>query len=213
MKKIIGRVVPILIIVLMIIFGKKTIDDKTYNYKPDVENALTAYFINGDNSGLQNILNLLDKYKGNEAKRKEIQNYSYVIVGSWFDYVDKGYNCENDTYRYNRNSCKVQLEEFKDLNTKLSQLYTYKSKEGFTIILPSYYNNLINQSNGIVATLENYVKVSSLPEDSESIRMKKCNSVSVDNGCDSCTREGICTCILTTDGVKETIKCKKDVTQ
>ncbi len=207
MKKVIFRIVIILVIVGAIFGGKKYIDQRTYSYKTEINDALTNYFVKDDDTSLNNILNVLDKNKRNDAKRTEIQNYSYQVVGSWFTYMDQKYACDDTTYRANKNSCIDQLSEFQKLKDKLEQLYNYKSKEGYTIILPSYYNSLLSQSQKRIADLEKKVKNSRNPQSAEEERLEKCNKATE---CENC-RDGICTCYYTANGVREGLTCKKEI--
>ncbi len=206
MKKIIIKII-IFAIVFGGIFGtKRYIDYKTYDYKPEVKEALTNYFVNNDRNSLGDILNLLDKYKDDQEIREGIQKYSFDIVGSWFTYVDQKYACSESTYRTNKNSCMVLLDEFKNLNDKLVVLYGYKSKEGYTIIRDGNYNNLINQTSSRVKKIESsYIKTSRNPQSAEEERLEKCKKATE---CENC-RDGVCKCYYIANSVREELTCQK----
>lgn len=188
MKKALPKILFILLLVGIILGGKKFIDFKTTPYTETVSDSLTKYFVSGDVAELDPIIELLEKYENEDEKRKEIQNYSLDIVGSWYTYLDNKYYCDN----INLNSCIAQLAEFKVLNEKLTNLYETKCEDGFTIIIPSSYTNLNKQGATKVAGLEKVVNNpgSISPQNSEKIRLTKC-ATAVE--CESC-RDNLCTC-------------------
>lgn len=207
MKKL-GKFVVIILIVIMIILGKKIIDTKTFDYSEIVSDSLSSYYISGVTTDLKPIIELLDKYKNDDNIIQGIQTYSDNIVGGWYTYLDNKYLCDKS----NVNSCRVQLDEFKVLSTRLNNLYTYKSSKGITIILPSVYNNLKYEGEKKITDLDKIVASPSAksPSDSEEIRNKKCASA-VD--CENC-REGLCKCYyVTQDKIRETVTCKKEESQ
>ncbi len=203
MKKKFPKIIYLLLIIAAIFIGKYIIDQRTYQFKEEVNTNLTNYFIEGQQDGLTQMTNLLEKYKHNEKKRTEIQNYAYSIVGSWFTYLDDKYICNNN----NLNSCQVQLDEFKNLTDKLVQINNYKSKSGFTIILSNYYSSLKSQADKKISDLEAIVKASNSvnPKNSEEIRVEKCQK---STDCENC-RDGVCRCYYTSDGLREEITCNK----
>lgn len=206
MKKAIFKIVIVVAFIGAIFGGKKYIDFRTFDYKPEVKDAITNYFVNDNRDGLDEILKILDKNKNNDNKRTEVQNYSYTLVGSWFTYVDQKYACDDTTFRTNKNSCLVQLDEFKKLYDKLVVLYNYKSSEGYTIILPSYYNSLVSQVQKRIVDLEKKAKSSRNPQTSEEERLEKCKKATE---CENC-RDGVCRCYYTSNGVREELTCQKD---
>lgn len=197
MKKALPKILFILLIVGIIIGGKKIIDYKTSDYKEAVSESLTKYFINGNVEELKPVIELLEKYQKEEELRKEIQDYSLTIVGSWYTYLDNKYYCDN----INLNSCIAQLAEFKVLNQKLTNLYQTKCEDGFTIIIPSSYTNLNKQGAIKVQGLEKVVNNpgSISPQDSEKIRKTKC-ATAVE--CSSC-RENLCSCYYVDSQTKD----------
>lgn len=197
MKKALPIILIILLIIGIIFGGKKIIDFKTSDYTEIVTNSLTKYYVSGNVSELEPVIELLEEYKKEDDKRKEIQNYSLDIVGSWFTYLDNKYYCDN----INLNSCIAQLAEFKVLNEKLTNLYETKCDDGFTIIIPSSYTNLNKQGATKVAGLEKVVNNpgSVSPQNSEKIRLTKC-ATAVD--CGSC-RENLCTCYYVNSDTKD----------
>ncbi len=203
MKKALPKILFVLLIVGVILGGKKIIDYKTQDYSATVTDSLTKYFVSGDIQKLAPVIELLEKYENEPEIRKEIQSYSLDIVGSWYTYLDNKYFCNN----VNLNSCIAQLAEFKVLNTKLTNLYETKCEDGFTIIIPSSYTNLSKQGAVKVQDIERVVNNPGAisPDDSEKIRIKKC-ATAVE--CDSC-RDNVCTCYYV-DSVtkdKEPVKC------
>ncbi len=206
MKKTIIKIV-IFVLVLGGIFGvKKIIDNRTQDYKPKVNEAITNYFVNNDSSGLDEILEILDKNKNNDDQREDIQSYANDLVGSWFTYVDQKYACDVSTFRTNKNSCLVLLDEFNKLNDKLVILYNFKSEEGYTIIKTSFYNNLITKSQRRITEINKYTKNSRNPQTSEEERLEKCSK---STECENC-RDGVCKCYFTSNGVREELTCQKD---
>lgn len=202
MKKLLPKLILIIAIVGVAIGGKKYIDYKTEDYKETVTKSLADYFISGDVSNLDDVIDILEKYEDDEDKRSEIQVYSLDIVGSWYLYLDDKYYCDNK----NLNSCQAQLDEFNSLNEKLKNLYETKCDDGFTIIIPSSYTNLKNQGDVKVAALQKIVNLpsSTSPKDSETIRKAKCASA-ID--CENC-RNNICSCYYTDENSnRETVSC------
>lgn len=205
MKKALPKILFILLIVGIIFGGKKIIDYKTFDYKDIVTEGLSKYFVSGDVTELKPVIELLEKYVNEEEKRKEIQNFSLEIVASWYTYLDNKYYCDN----INLNSCISQLAEFKVLNSKLTNLYSTKCEDGFTIILPSKYTNLSKEGANKVVNLEKAVNNPGAisPQDSEKIRITKCATV-VPTDCESC-RDGLCLCYYVNPQTKdrEPVKC------
>lgn len=205
MKKNIMKIITLLVFVSAILWGKGYIDEMTFDYTDIVNNSLSSYYASGVINDLKPIVELLEKYNGNEKIRSEIQTYSFNIVGGWYTYLDGKYFCD----RGNLNSCKIQYEEFNSLSSKLTGLYNYKSKNGYTIILPSGYNNLKSEGDKKIAGLKKIIDSPSAknPSDSEEIRAQKCK-VAVD--CESC-RDGVCKCYyINESNGRETVTCQKD---
>lgn len=202
MKKALPKILFIIALVGVIIGGKKIIDFKTEDYKETVTNGLTEFFISGDVSELEPVITILEKYEDDDVRRKEIQDYSLDIVGSWYLYLDNKYYCDNK----NLNSCMAQLEEFNTLNDKLNKLYDTRCEDGFTIIVPSSYTNLKNQGEVKVAGLKKIIDLPSSvnPQDSETIRKTKCATATECTGC----RNNVCTCYYTDEeNNRETVDC------
>lgn len=206
MKKNVIKIIFLVFVVAIIIGGKKYIDNKTYPYKEIVDQSMTSYLLGGTTDDLDPIVSLLDKYTDDATMKSNIQSYCYAILGSWYTYLDGKYLCDKS----NLNSCKVQLEEFNSLNTKLLNLYNVKSEEGYTIIVTSAYNNLKSEGEKKISGLEKIVASPSAknPLSSEEQRLQKC-MVAVD--CESC-RDGICKCYyLDENKNREALTCKKDI--
>ena len=198
MKK---RLIPILLLILIII-GKMIIDNKTINYKPIVKDSFSSYFIKGQAQELNPVIEILDKIKYDDNLRKEIQNYNLEIINSWLSYIDNKYIC----IKSNLNSCINQVEELKNLETRLKTLYSSKCQDGFTLILPSTYTNITNDLNTKIKALNKIIESPSAKElkNNEEIRKEKCNKAI---NCDSC-RDGWCKCIYLDDNKRsETYTC------
>ena len=138
-----------------------------------------------------------------EEYRKNVQSYSADIVGSWFVYMDNKYYCSLS----NRNSCAAQYNELMDLSNKLEELYKLKADDGYTIVVPSSYNNLKKQVEKKVYALSNAMASNGSrdPQDIEQIRLKKCQ---LTNECERCY-EGACVCYYTdnTTKIREELHC------
>ena len=203
MKKLIPKVIFFILIAAIIVGGKYFIDNKTYNFREEVKDSLTEYFIKGDINSLDNIVDLLNKYADDEEYRKNVQNYSANIVGSWFVYVDSKYNCNI----YNKNSCIVQFNELSTLSKKFDELYKLKANDGYTIVVPSAYNSLKKEVDKKLYNLSNIMASNGIrdPQDIEQIRLNKCR---LTNECERCY-EGACTCYYTdnTTKVREELLC------
>lgn len=206
MKKGIIKLIFVIMIVVLIIVGKNIIDKKTFKYEETLENSLSSYMVSGNASDLDPIVELLDEYANDKDIRNGIQSYSYSFLGDWYTYLDGKFDCD----RYNLNSCEVQLSEFEVLNSKLENLYSIKSEEGYSIIVTSAYNNLSSEGAKKIEGLEKIVNSPNAtnPDDIEEERVQKC-AVAVD--CESC-RDGVCTCYyLDEDRNREELTCKKDI--
>lgn len=203
MKKLIPKLIFILLIAAVIMGGKYVIDHKTYDYRDDVSKSLTKFFISGETEDLKPIVTLLNTHVEDEEYRKDVQSYSADIVASWFVYLDNKYHCSLG----NKNSCVAQFKEFTLLQTRLDALYEFKAEDGYTIIVPSSYNNLKEESSDKLVALTNVINSTSArdPQNIEQIRTKKCT---LTNECESC-REGACTCYYTNPDTKlrETLTC------
>lgn len=201
MKKHLPKLIFIAVVLAVIVGGKAFIDYKTIDYKNIVNDGISNFFISGNTSELEPVIELLDKYANDEEIRKEIQDYGLDVVESWIAYLDNKYYCDKS----NLNSCIAQLGEFEDLLSKLTSLYETKG-EKYTIIAPSSYNFYMTQGNEKVKSLKKIVEspVSSSPHDSERIRITKCATAT---DCTSC-RDNICTCIYTdVDRSREEVQC------
>ena len=206
MKKGIIKLIFVLLLVVLVIVGKNIIDKKTFKYEETVEKSLSSYMVSGNISELDPIIELLDDYANDDTIRNDIQSYSFNFLGNWYTYLDGKFKCD----RYNLNSCKVQLDEFRAINNKLQGLYSLKSEEGYSIIVTSAYNNLSSEGNKKVEGLEKLVASPNIknPDDYETERQEKC-AVAVD--CESC-RDGVCTCYyLDQDRNREELTCQKDI--
>ena len=203
MKKLIPKVIFFILIAAIIVGGKYFIDNKTYNFRDEVKSSLTDYFIKGDINSLDNIVDLLNKYADDEEYRKNVQNYSADIVGSWFVYVDNKYNCSLS----NKNSCIVQFNELTTLSKKFDELYKLKASDGYTIVVPSAYNSLKKEVDKKLYNLSNIMASNGIrdPQDIEQIRLNKCR---LTNECERCY-DGACTCYYTdnTTKVREELLC------
>ncbi len=205
MKKKAIKIFLVILFVLGIFFGKRYIDSMTFDYTEIVNDSLSSYYVSGVINDLKPIVELLEKYNNDEKMRNNIQTYSFKIVGGWYTYLDGKYFCD----RGNLNSCKIQFEEFNALSSKLTGLYNYKSKNGYTIILPSGFNNLKSEGDKKIAGLKKIIESPSAknPSDSEEIRIKKCK-VAVD--CEGC-RDGVCKCYyINENNNREVVTCQKE---
>lgn len=203
--KIIPKLVFIGAIIATIFLGKDFIDKKTFKYEDTVNKTITNYFISGNTSELKPLQDLLDSYKPDDNIVYNIQTYSNDNIWSWFEYVDGKYTCN----KANLNSCQVQLEEFKILQSRLNSLYSAKSpKNNHTLMLQSSYNNISSEVKKKLTDIEKIINSPSAknPSDSEQIRQKKCSVV---QDCTNC-RDGVCTCTYVSEGRSEEIKCNKD---
>ena len=191
MKKILPKLLFLGLVVAIVLVGKHWIDVKTYDYRDEVNKSLTNYFINGNTKELNPIIDLLNEYQDDEEYRKEVQSYSAQIVGNWFVYIDNKYVCTLS----NKNSCTVQFTEFVALLTKLETLYKCKAQDGYTIIVPSTYNSLKEQTTEKITLLQKAVANSNAknPSNIEQIRVKKCQLATE---CENC-RNDACVCYYT----------------
>ena len=101
----------------------------------------------------------------------------------------------------------VQYKELMDLSNKLEELYKLKADDGYTIVVPSSYNNLKKQVEKKVYALSNAMASNGSrdPQDIEQIRLKKCQ---LTNECERCY-EGACVCYYTdnTTKIREELNC------
>lgn len=197
------KIIMLILLILIVIFGKMYIDNKTINYEEIVNASLSSYYISGSKTELKPITELLEKISYDDKLKAEVQKYSFSIVDSWSSYLEGKYTCTKSTL----NSCLTQVEEYKVLDTKLKDLYNYKCKDGFTIILPSSYANLENTLTEKIAALNKIIKSPSAkdPKNSEEIRTEKCNNATV---CESC-RDGLCVCTYVNENkATEKLTCK-----
>lgn len=206
LKKRIFTLVKFIVIFIIMFFGRNYIRYITVDYKSVVDSSLTGYYVTGDTSKLMPIAELLNEYKKNAKIVDSVQSYSYQKVTDWFTSLDDKYLCDKN----NKNSCLVQLDEFKFLVKKLNELYNVKGG-GYSIIAPKGYSALKEAGEQKIEALnaisrnQNYQN----PSNSEVIYQNKCN-----NATDCDCRDGICKCTYigkNTDGSKkqESIQCYK----
>lgn len=201
MKKYIKWIFLVVLVILVLII-KGMIDKKTVDYETIINDSFTSFYISSSKDDLQPAIELLNKYRNDEKLRTKIQGYAFSIVGSWYKYLDEKYVCD----RNNLNSCKVQLDEFKRLNNKLVDLYDYKTKNGYALLLPSAYSNLNSEGGKKVSGLEKNIASPSAknPMNSEEIYLDRCNNAIE---CTNC-RDGLCRCYYMDGKNREEITCK-----
>lgn len=198
--KFVPKLAIFIAIIVVVLVGKKIIEVRTYDYKPEVRDSLQAFYLSKNSNDLSPITDLLDKYENNVNMREGIQDYAYSIVGSWYKYLDGKYTCD----RNNKNACQIQQNEFNELNEKLKFLYAKKaSVDNYTIISPSKYQSLKTEGEKKVNALNSYITDinSKEPKDSETIRKEKCARVNQEE-CDNC-KNGICKCYYIDNSKKD----------
>lgn len=207
MKKKIITIGVILALVAFAFFGKKYIDDRYYDYRLDIEKGIDSYFVNDDLSTLDNSIELLAKYSGNDETRRGIQNYSTDYIKRQFQYIENKYLCNIR----NLSACKVLAEDLKLLLKKVDGIYSKKTDDGHTLILPSTYNQIkseINKKITSVETVINNPNATTAPS-AEDLYARNC---AIASDCDNC-RDGICVCYyLDNDNIQNSIVCNRPET-
>ena len=77
MKKHLPKLIFVAVVLAVIFGGKAFIDYKTIDYKSIVNNGISNFFISGNTSELEPVIELLDKYANDE----EIRNYTNELLG------------------------------------------------------------------------------------------------------------------------------------
>ena len=130
--------------------GKIFIDKYSVNIDEVVGKSLGNYYVTSNIDDLAPIGDLLDRYSDNDEKLFDVQQSSFNVVVSWFNYNNATILCE-----YNKSySCIHKKEVFKIDIEKLQQLYTYTGEKGDTILSNNDYEELLSTANRVVNTIK-----------------------------------------------------------
>ena len=201
-----GTIIKLIILVLIIvtiIVGKKVIDNKTYDFSSEVRESLNKYFSSGNTKDLDKIINIIDENEKDRAYVDRIEDFASEEVEKMYAYVSNKYLCDKN----NLNACAQALEEIKELNKKIDDLYEYKSKEGSLIINPSTYKTLQRNGQEKEKNIESVIKsfASKNAPTSESIRLQRCEQA-IECNCNNSSKT--CQCKYNTGKVTIPIVCE-----
>ena len=122
-----------IVLVLLLLFNTVL-----YNYRGKLNSYLTSYY--SDNSNLDDINKLLDKYNGNEDKINKVKKIIEDDVNKRIDSFNRSYDSEED------------LNSTKDLlNNKVSEILDRISinKDNYLNIINNLYESKVNYLNGL----------------------------------------------------------------
>lgn len=136
-------ILGILLFVLLFIFILFVFHIKNLDYERVVDFSLNSYYKSGNVDDLEEIVSFIDKYSFHEETVEKTQRYVNKKINLWYKYLDNKYTCNVDDYKV----CNLLLDEFNLLNSKVINLYSYKSKKGFKLLIKGDYDLLIDQAN------------------------------------------------------------------
>ena len=130
--------------------GKIFIDKYSVNIEQVVGKSLGNYYVTSNIDDLKPIGDLLDRFSDNDEKVFDVQQSSFNVVLSWFNYNNATILCEHNKLY----SCTHKKEVFKNDVEKLQQLYTYTGEKGDTILTINDYEELLSTANRVVNTIK-----------------------------------------------------------
>ncbi len=202
-----GTIIKLIILVLVIvtiIVGKKVIDNKTYDFSSEVRESLNKYFSSGNTKDLDKIIKIIDENEKDRAYVDRIEDFASEEVEKMYAYVSNKYLCDKN----NLNACPQALEEIKELNKKIDDLYEYKSKEGSLIINPSTYKTLQRNGQEKEKNIESVIKsfASKNAPTSEAIRLERCEKATECNCNNNASKT--CQCKYNTGKIQIPLVCE-----
>lgn len=179
-------IIWIVLSILIILFAIFVFSIKNINYEEIADDALSAYYITGDPSELDEILYFLDDYSFHEETVEEVQRYVNKKVNSWYEFLDNKFTCTID----NNLACNVYLEEFLVLNSKLVVLNEKVSEKGLKLMIRGDFEIIYDQASKKVDNIRFLINYIESQKDVD--YLTNC-SLAV---CNECVN-GICKCTYT----------------
>lgn len=191
---------------LVYTFASNFYKNRILNYKKIVDTSMEKFYISDKSEDLDQLSNLFSTYKHNDEKKSEVQDRAYTITQEWLDFVSKKYICD-DT---NINTCKIQLQEIKNVCSKIRNVHMYKVQDDkYTIIRFEDHEKLKTQCSKKEEEINTHIKSenATIGKNYHQTRIEKCHKV---DRCDEC-KDGVCNncSYVNIEGKIESIRCKE----
>ena len=201
-NKIITIVAIIILGVGAFFIGKSYYYNNIYNYPKIINESLEKYYVSGETNDLEPIGLVLDKYKDNEVKLRDVQSNIYDILKGWVDYLNNKYICDSN----NVNSCRLYYNEIVNMQATVRKIYVYRAQ----ILSQEKYTSLIDdlelKNEEVKEIIDDPTSIRT--KNYEELRLEKCSKIIE---CSEC-RESLCDCTyINGENKKATVKCKPPV--
>ena len=170
-----------------------------YNYQKNINDSLEKFYISGQTTDLDPTAVVLDKYKNNETKLRDVQDKVYNVLRGWVDFLNNKYICDSG----NVNSCRIFYNELVNMKATIRKVFVYRDK----IISQDKFATLNKELESKTEEVKEIIEDSSSvrAKNYEELRLEKCSKV-VD--CPPC-RTNLCECTYVSPlGEKEMVRCR-----
>ena len=198
-NKIITIVVVLVLGVIIFFIGRSYYYNSIYNYNVIIDNSLEKFYVTSSTSDLDPTASVLDIYKDNEVKLRDIQLKIYDHLKGWIDFLNSKYICDSG----NVNSCRLFFSELTNMKANIRKVYVYRDKMLSQDKFASLNQDLELKIEEVKEIIDDPSSVRS--RNYEELRLDKCSKVT---DCSEC-RTALCDCTyVNTEGKKEIVKCK-----
>ena len=191
----------ILIGIGVFFLGRGYYYNNIYNYPRIINDSLEKFYVSNETGDLDPIGNVLDRYKNNENKLRDVQSKVYEVLKGWIDFLNTKYICDSS----NVNSCRLYYNELINMKSNIRKVYVYRDK----IISQEKFSVLNSEIESKTEEVKEIIEDSSSVRGKsyEELRLDKCSKI---NDCQPC-RDVLCNCTyVNNDGTKETVRCRID---
>ena len=170
-----------------------------YNYPKIVYESLEKFYVTGETSDLDPAGSVLERYKDNENKLRDVQSKVYDTLKGWVDFLNSKYICDN----VNVNSCRLYYNELNTMKSNIRKVYVYREKFLSQEKFASLNEDIEVKIDEVKEIIDDPSSVRS--RNYEELRLEKCSKI---HDCPPC-RNNLCECTYVgSDGTKETVRCK-----
>ena len=198
-NKIVTLVLMILLGIGIFFLGRGYYYNNIYNYNKIITDSLEKFYVSGQTTDLDPTAVVLDRYKDNENKLRDVQSRVYDVLKGWVDFLNNKYICDSG----NVNSCRIYYNELINMKSNIRKVYVYRDKIMSQDKFTALNNELEIKAEEVKEIIEDNSSVRA--KNYEELRLEKCSKTT---DCTEC-RAALCPCRYTnTDGKKEDILCK-----
>ena len=192
--------------ILVYTFARSYFNTRILNYNKIVDESMEKFYISDKSEDLDPISNLFSIYRGNDNKKVEVQDRTFAITKEWFDFINKKYICDD----MNINTCKIKLQELRNVCNKIRNVLMYKvPDDNYTIIRFEDQKKIKQSCTEQEEEINKHIKSPSgtIGKNYHQTRIEKCHKV---DRCDEC-KDGICNncSYVNIEGNIESIRCKE----